>query len=249
MANGTSFRGMFGSNAGPFQLRGRLKISPAQRFAGSIADRHSLRRQSFWRPLGMALRQSHSGTYTLIHRRDGDIYINSSVRLAFLFSELRRENHRNTGTRMLRAGLSFAEKKLTTCLPVRASRPPSPQADRLLRHLTARHERPDSVWTATANDSIPLRQPGKRLAPPAMESDLHPLVRTLRRNSPASLTEARTTFEKDTRGSVPAAPATAVKIGNQRLPERSLDVKELTNQVIRAIDQRIVAQRERLGRL
>jgi hypothetical protein len=197
----------------------------------------------------MLLRQSRSGTYTLIHRRDGDIYINSSVRFAFLLGERRKENHRNTGTRMLRAGLSFAEKNLGTSLPVRTSRPPSPQADSLLRHLTARRKRPDSIWTSTANDSMPLRQPDKGVAHLAMESDLHPLVKTLRRNSPVPLTEAETTFEKRTRGSAPAEPATAVKIGNQRLPERALDVKELTNEVIRAIDQRITAQRERLGRL
>jgi len=197
----------------------------------------------------MVLRQSRSGSYTLIHRRDGDIYIDSSVRLAFLFAERRRENHRDIGQRMLRAGLSFAEKKLGTHLLVRTNLRPSPQAVRLLRRLTARRERPDSIWTSTANEAMPLPQPGERLAHRPMESDLRPLVKTLRRNSPVPLTEAQTTFQKHTWRSAPAEPATAVKIGNQRLPERALDVKELTNQVIRAIDQRIVAQRERLGRL
>ena len=149
---------------------------------------------------------------------------------------------------MLRAGRSFAEKKLGTQLLVRTNLPASPQAGRLLRHLAARRERPDSIWTAT-DESTPSRQPAKRLAHLPIESDLRPLVKTLRRSSPVPSTEAQTTFQKHTWRNAPAEPATAAKIGNQRLPERALDVKELTNQVIRAIDQRIVAQRERLGRL
>jgi hypothetical protein len=74
-------------------------------------------------------------------------------------------------------------------------------------------------------------------------------VRTIVRHSTTTIME-RTASARAADGAKPEGrrESQALQPG-PRAPEAAIDVNRLTEQVIQAIDRRIVAQRERLGRL
>jgi hypothetical protein len=131
---------------------------------------------------------------------------------------------------------------------VRGAEPPV--AEQLVRRLLARGRRVEAapsadrarvrqgLWLESAGDEVPA------VPVPAVR----PVPRILRQAAPADVGRAAMpgTDESERPAHREEPPTTGVP---PRPPDPAIDLNRLTDEVIQAIDRRIVAQRERLGRI
>lgn len=117
-------------------------------------------------------------------------------------------------------------------------------AEQLVRHLISREKRIEYLATAGMPDT-PLRNPRHAVIPDGVEKT--PGIS--RRLAPAVAKMARRNEEPAADNRPPAAKTLPVAGDQRSVAPPAIDLNRLTDQVIQAIDRRIVAQRERLGRV
>ncbi len=103
--------------------------------------------------------------------------------------------------------------------------------------------------TPTKDGFVPPRANGDwDSARPQIERSYPPLPRVLRRPVHTDAVESTTTAGSTTKGSPLQRKEPSTSDHIRSAPLKPIDVNHLANEVIRTIDRRIVAQRERMGR-
>jgi hypothetical protein len=133
----------------------------------------------------------------------------------------------------------------TIIQPVKSSAPER-LAQRVVLH-GQRIEAGSAVFPAPLKPS-PLAASDSRTTSAAATPLSAPVQRVVRHTAPAEI-ESGASVKSAAGSRVEDRAMSRVASSQSHLPGPMLDLTQLTDQVIRAIDQRIIAQRERLGRV
>jgi hypothetical protein len=224
------------------------RIAAATPFVRAIAGRYSMSRSSFWRRLNPVLRRSPSGiTVKFIKYRNVQWHFAPRLTFALL---IRGEGKAQSGAPM-RPELAA---RLRPYLATYALRPEtssnstqSRDRHRFIHYLTTCRLRKNFH----AEGSLPAvfsSSQGHRPSP-RLEELLEQTRLVLRRRLPAAaLQELDANFPCLSKPLNPDAAQPEDWRSGRRPKDPALDVNQLAQQVIQAIDWRIIAQRERLGR-
>ncbi len=238
--------------AGGFGLpRWRALGPPSSTFAQAIMRRYTGRQLP--RPtLAMVFGQLRAGVALrpVYHRTE--VHLAPRVELTVL-AWSRPIPATNGGTRP-QAALRLERQVETRVVQRRVSAPTlPPQADQLVRRLVVRGERIESVAEARAT-IVPRPGMQQDVLPGSSRrtADIvpaQPVARVTRRPAAARPRAEEGLSMPDAQRSPAYARPHVADAGPHTLDSGPIDLNHLTNQVIQAIDRRIIAQRERLGRI
>jgi hypothetical protein len=227
--------------------RGTVRTSLAVRFARAISLRYEFRRQWSCRVLDLVLHRGSPGVTFQLSHREGDLRIAPILRLVMLIWGSRPEmtgGNRSGGPvpRLIVARDAYMPRpgrRSTTAGTV--------ERDRLIRRVTAWRERIE-VWPGGSPSSfVPLPKYGQKAGTFLNATEGQPPTKILRRSIPPEI-EPKDALRRVARQAEGPELTKVANSTNQRPRETAIDMNYLTDGVIRAIDRRIIAQRERLGR-
>jgi hypothetical protein len=231
------FRGM--------HLGSRIRISRRIfRFVQEICQRRALPRLGAWRMLDLILRKSNPMIMLQRVQREGDFFFAPRLVLAIISLA----NPSKDGNQQApQPRLALAREQIILRKYQNSSR--FVTTERMLCQITSHCERVE-IWSRTPRPDLRQATPARRATLTQVQPNIassRPPVKIFRR-SPSVEIENTTAAPQPFR-SEPAAKLSMKTNVNARPIEATVDVKRLTDQVIQAIDRRIVAQRERTGRL
>ena len=228
----------------------RRRTSPAAQFARVIADRYLARPKSRLRMFDLVLRRSALGVTIQMNRREGDLHLAPNLRLLMLvWGKSGESTHTREALKpVLR--LTIAKDAATLRPRTRQITAESPARDRLLRHLAARRERKESLPASGIRSAALLEQGARAKTPPRQLDQQAPMTILKRFQPPMSLIGPE---KRSQQIRPPSAEVEPQQVGRAVKPRPAqapldVDVNHLAERVIQAIDRRIIAQRERLGR-
>jgi hypothetical protein len=216
-------------------------------FASGVMSRLTARRTLLGPPLELTLARlrSHLRIQRISHHHHSALHL--ALRLATSLFGGSREAIRPGSAAPLALNLAHMAFPLADRQPTAATA--ATLALRPLPLVLARNAQGGAEDTPGAPSRArvgPLTRDGA--APrPSLLAGTAPLRRVLRA-SPATVTERKPPSDAAAAPRSDTRPDGNVRDRVARAPQPALDLNGLTNQVIRAIDRRIIAQRERLGR-
>jgi hypothetical protein len=218
------------------QTRRRTGVAhPALRFAEGLRARYALGQGGFRRLTDLELERRAAGVILQFIRRDGDWQISPTLNLSMLQWKSGKEPTPRPACGAPPSAREMASQTNRPGLRRCATVTQTVEMEELIRHVAAARTRTEKFPEIAADTCALTNRPSERASSSFKVADRQLPVVLLRRPSlPASAQPA----EIIRRNSHPSAE-----------PERHIDIGKLTDGVIRAIDSRIIAQRERLGRL
>lgn len=185
-----------------------------------------------------------------MNRRAGDLHIAPCLKLAMLIWGETAEKPRVGYAQKPVMRLVLAKDGRMLLPRVRLTPVPSSERDRLLGHLVRRRERLESWGSTLARGSALSGQRGDNAGTlPKQISEQRSVAILKRFQSPQTLVEQENSSQRAKRLGAEPEPLPIIRGSKQGQPEAALDVNHLAERVIQAIDRRIIAQRERLGRV
>jgi hypothetical protein len=213
---------------------GKARVSPAAKFALGIHLRYAVRRQWLWRILDLVLQHSDSGVILQVNRREGDQNIAVALRLLLLRWGDRAEKSRADDSRTLGSRRWAASDVLL--FPIHR------------RFLRSENLENAETWQKVSQRSPMVLQKGRGKPETLLDKeDGQPPIKVNRRFSAAENEPRDTSWQRMRRVGEHELSATR-HANNRQSFEPMIDINHLTDRVIRAIDHRIVAHRERIGR-
>ena len=139
--------------------------------------------------------------------------------------------------------------------PVDGAAGAPPATDQIVRRLTARERRLDSVMTTPARATVDAGAAAARTLPgnggslPSFPGAAPPVARVLRRAEAAAAPAGEDGVPRTGAGTAPQGGWGWSAGGPAPADGAALDLGRLTDQIVQVIDQRIIAERERMGRV
>ena len=220
---------------------------PAVRFAEGLRTRYALGRWGFCRLGDLELQRRAAGVVLQFVRRDGDWQISSTLNLFLLQWKNSKAPRQDWGTSL--PPRDMASETNGPILRRRTVATQTVEMEHLIRHVTASRRRTETFPEAALETSALTNRRSERAASPPEVADRQLPVTLLRRASLPAAAQVAEIVQKNIRPGAEPERHKVSTTAHHPSPETTMDIGKLTDGVIRAIDRRIVAQRERLGRL
>jgi hypothetical protein len=243
------FHGKIKTPAGKQLRRGTGAAHPAVRFAEGLRTRYALGRWGFCRLPDLELQRRGAGVVFQFIRRDGDWQISPTLNLLMLQWKSGKEPAPRPAWGAPQPPREMASETNRPGLRRRATVTQTVEMEELIRYVTASRVRTESFPEIPPDTPTLSNVRGERTGSPFKVADRQLPVTLLRRSSLPAPAQAAEIIQRNTRPSAEPERHKVSVTAHHLAPETAIDIGKLTDGVIRAIDRRIIAQRERLGRL